>query len=140
MFDQKVTQEKIAEIQKKVAEFRSEDTESAKELRALDAIVRINDVNTDLMGGVVETMQSNVNNVGRIINTLNIFLDEIKYLHEHIGELYKIIYELAPDYEIIETMAETAAERKAMCDAYMNHGEWGNADTVTEHEKRNQQN
>ena len=140
MFDQKVTQEKIAEIQKRVAEFRSEDTESAKELRALDAIVRINDVNTDLMGGVVETMQSNVNNVGRIINTLNIFLDEIKYLHEHIGELYKIIYELAPDYEIIETMAETAAERKAMCDAYMNHGEWGNADTVTEHEKRNQQN
>ena len=140
MFDQKVTQEKIAEIQKRVAEFHSEDTESAKELRALDAIVRINDVNTDLMGGVVETMQSNVNNVGRIINTLNIFLDEIKYLHEHIGELYKIIYELAPDYEIIETMAETAAERKAMCDAYMNHGEWGNADTVTEHEKRNQQN
>ena len=140
MFDQKVTQEKIAEIQKRVAEFRSEDTESAKELRALDAIVRINDVNTDLMGGVVETMQSNVNNVGRIINTLNFFLDEIEHLHEHIGELYKIIYELAPDYEIIETMAETAAERKAMCDAYMNHGEWGNADTVTEHEKRNQQN
>ena len=138
MFDQKVTQEKIAEIQKRVAEFHPEDTESAKELRALDAIVRINDVNNDLMGGVVETMQSNANNVDRIINTLNVFLDEIKYLHEHIRELYKIIHELAPDYEIIETMAETDEERRALCDAYMNHGEWDNAET--EHEKRNQQN
>lgn len=138
MFDQKVTQEKIAEIQKRIAEFNPEITESTKELQALDAIVRINDVNTDLIGGVVETMQSNVNNVGRIINTLNVFLDEIKYLHEHIRELYKIIHELAPDYEIIETMAETAEERAAMCNAYMNHGEWSNAADDTEHEKRDQ--
>lgn len=50
--------------------------------------------------------------------------EQIKSLNEHIENLYSIIYKIAPDMEIIETMAETEDEEQAYIDKYMNHGEY----------------
>ena len=48
----------------------------------------------------------------------------VEYQEERINTLYDIIYKLAPELEIIETMAETEDEEQAYIDKYMNHGEY----------------
>ena len=48
----------------------------------------------------------------------------VEYKEERINTLYDIIYKLAPELEIIETMAETEDEEQAYIDKYMNHGEY----------------
>ena len=135
MFNQEKIQKEMEELHKSIKETAAENI---TEMQLLDAIIRINTANTDIMSGVVEIMQSTANNMGRMLRVHDSYIEAIKHLQEHVRELYKIIHELAPDYEIIETMAETAEERAAMCNAYMNHGEWSNAADDTEHEKRDQ--
>ena len=132
MFDQKKIQKVAEEILKSI----ETSPENYSEMQALGDIARAININTALIAGTVEMMQTNANNMSRVLDTLDFCVEEIKHLHEHINELYKIIYELAPEYELIETMAESAEERRAMCDAYMNHGDYGNAAATTEHEKR----
>lgn len=135
MFDQRKIHKEMDELHKGITKTSAENI---TEMQLLDAIIRINTANTDIMSGIVEIMQSTADNMVRMLKVHDSYVEEIKHLHEHVEELYKIIYELAPDYEIIETMAETAEERAAMCNAYMNHGEWSNAADDTEHEKRDQ--
>lgn len=125
MFDRKRMQEEASEIFKSVSETAPEDY---TETRALMDAVRSISINSELIGGTVELMHSNLASMESVIELIG-------QLKEHIETLYKIIYELAPDYEIIETMAESDEERRALCDAYMNHGEWSNSKTETEHEK-----
>lgn len=132
MFDQK----KIQKVAEEILKSTETSPENYSEMQALGDIARAININTALIAGTVEMMQTNAKNMGRALDNLDFCVEEIKHLHEHINELYKIIYELAPDYEIIETMAESDAERRAMCDAYMNHGDYGNAAAATEHEKR----
>lgn len=134
MFDQKKVMEELEEIKKSL----ETSPENYSEMQGLGDVVRAVNVNAALIAGVVGPMQTYTSNMAGVMKNIDLCVEEIKHLHEHISELYKIIYELAPDYEIIETMAETDEERRAMCDAYMNHGEWSNAADDTEHEKRDQ--
>ena len=55
------------------------------------------------------------------IETLSTILDVLKHQEERIEMLIDIIHELAPEYEIIETAAETDEERQEMVNKYMNH-------------------
>ena len=47
---------------------------------------------------------------------------------ERISALTDVVYELAPEYEIIDAMAESPEERQEMLGRYMNH----NFDYLTE--------
>ena len=131
MFDQKKIQKIAEEILKSI----ETSPENYSEMQGLGDVVRAASINAMLIGGVVELMQTNADNVAGIMNNIDFCVEEIKHLHEHISELYKIIYELAPEYEIIETMADSDEERRAMCDAYMKHRDYGNAAAAAEHEK-----
>lgn len=51
-------------------------------------------------------------------------LDVINHQEERINRLYDALYAIAPDIEIIETLAETEEERQEMISRYMNHGEY----------------
>ncbi len=42
---------------------------------------------------------------------------------ERISALTKVVYELAPEYEIIETMADSEEERRDLLARYMNHND-----------------
>lgn len=133
MFDQKRIQKEANEIAKSVSETAPKNNTEVQELtytemQALTDMVRMVNINSKLISGVVEQMQASLANEGHMI-------EQIGQLHEHIKTLYKIIDDLAPEYKIIETMAETEEERRAMCDAYMNHGDYATSTTDTEHEK-----
>ena len=42
---------------------------------------------------------------------------------ERISALTEVVYELAPEYEIIETMADSEEERRDLLARYMNHND-----------------
>lgn len=132
MYDREKIQRETDEIIRRTSETAPGNY---TEMQGLIDAVSVISVNSELIKGVVGLMQSNVDNMTNIIKTLDFCYKEIDHLYEHVKELYKIIHELAPDYEIIETMAESADERHAMCNAYMNHAEWTNSGGETEHEK-----
>ena len=48
----------------------------------------------------------------------------IKQQQEQTNNLYDILYKIAPDLEIIETMADSEEELQEYIDKYMNHGEY----------------
>ena len=50
--------------------------------------------------------------------------DILEYQEQRISVLYEILYKLAPELEIIETMAETEEEEQTYIDKYMNHGNY----------------
>ena len=108
----------LSELYKSIKETATEDYSAP---RAMSDAVRLLDADLAIVGEGVEILQFCVS--------------QIISLHDHVRELYRIIDELAPEYTIIETMAETEEERRAMCDAYMNHGVYATSTTDTEHEK-----
>ena len=55
---------------------------------------------------------------------LNRLRDIIENQNERIETLSHILHEIAPEYEVIETMAETDDERTEMVERYMNHNDY----------------
>ena len=49
--------------------------------------------------------------------------EAIKELHEHISALYGLVYRIAPELEIIDSMTEDTEERDRLTDLYLNHRE-----------------
>ena len=48
----------------------------------------------------------------------------IQHQDDRISMLCEMIYKLAPDLEIIETMADSVDEEQKMIERYMNHGNY----------------
>lgn len=51
-------------------------------------------------------------------------LDIIDAQEKRIEDLQDTVYRIAPEIEIIDTLADSESERQALTDAYMNHGEF----------------
>ena len=68
----------------------------------------------EFAGGIVSTNEATSDALSKIIEVLT-------QQEERIEMLTNIIYELAPEYEIIETAADTDEERREMVNRYMNH-------------------
>lgn len=60
----------------------------------------------------------------RLSKNLDRALKIIEHQNERISMLSDIVYKLAPDIEIIETMAENPEEEADMIAKYMNHGRY----------------
>lgn len=58
---------------------------------------------------------------GRILGILEGLAHAIDNQGERIDMLTQIMHEIAPDWELIATMAETDDERRSMISKYMNH-------------------
>ena len=56
--------------------------------------------------------------------TLNKMCDILEYQEQRISALYETIFKIAPELEIIETMAETEEEQQEYIEKYMNHGSY----------------
>lgn len=51
-------------------------------------------------------------------------LELIEHQNERIEKLSNLLYKLAPEVDIIETLAESPEEETDMIDRYMNHGRY----------------
>jgi hypothetical protein len=51
---------------------------------------------------------------------LNALIETVKAQQERITELERVVYDLAPEFEIIETMADSEEERRELLDSYLN--------------------
>ena len=63
-------------------------------------------------------------NTEQLSKNLDRVLKIIEHQNEMISMLNDIVYKLAPDIEIIETMAENPEEEADMIAKYMNHGKY----------------
>ena len=74
------------------------------------------------------------NNVDRTISQMvdtqkdliEIVWKQMRYiheLHEHVGELYTLIFRIAPEIELIDCIAESEEDREMMMDLYLNRNE-----------------
>lgn len=63
---------------------------------------------------------------------LNALIETVKAQQERIAELERVVYDLAPEFEIIETMADSEKERRELLDSYLNlnknYAEGGNGE------------
>lgn len=57
------------------------------------------------------------------IKQIAVLFSIIERQEERIAELSRIVYELAPEYEVIETMSNSDEERRCLVNRYMNHCE-----------------
>lgn len=78
--------------------------------------------------GVPSLILEAIDNLNKTVQAQQDFIlflaKSITQQSEHIGELYQLIHKIAPELEIIETMADTAEEEKEYLDKYMNHGDY----------------
>ena len=51
-------------------------------------------------------------------------LDIIEHQEQRINRLYDIVYQLAPDLEIIQILSKTEEDQQELINKYMNHGEY----------------
>ena len=61
--------------------------------------------------------------IGRLIDNQNRLAELIKGLQESIKDIRHSVYELAPELEIIDTLADDPEERERMIEIYMNHND-----------------
>lgn len=78
--------------------------------------------------GTTKAILEAINNLSETVQAQQDFIlflaKSITQQAEHISALYQLIHKIAPELEIIETMAETAEEEKEYLDKYMNHGDY----------------
>lgn len=73
-------------------------------------------------------------NIPQLIYTLRKFAETEEYLQricdlfehqeERIKMLYELLYKIAPELEIIETLADTEEQEREYIEKYMNHGDY----------------
>ena len=72
--------------------------------------------------------EKRLNDILEAVNSHTEFISEllkmVKFQREQIERLTDTVYKIAPELDVIETMAETAEEEKEYLDKYMNHGEY----------------
>lgn len=68
-----------------------------------------------------EASQSEI--LQRAIAILTMMQKHMEAQEERISALTEVVYELAPEYEIIETMADSEEERRDLLARYMNHND-----------------
>ena len=56
--------------------------------------------------------------------TLKRICDILEYQEQRISALYELLYKIAPELEIIETLAETEEKEQEYIEKYMNHGNY----------------
>ena len=56
--------------------------------------------------------------------TIKGICDILEYQEQRISTLYELLYKIAPELEIIETMTESEDEQQAYIEKYMNHGNY----------------
>lgn len=73
--------------------------------------------------------EKRLNDISEAVNANTEFISEllkmVKFQREQIERLTDTVYKIAPELDIIETMAETPEEEAELIDRYMNHNsEW----------------
>ena len=92
---------------------------TAKNLERLSFTEQI----TEIVNQQNKVINENTGTLDVIVDQLNRMADLLKDQSEHITALYEIIYKLAPEYEIIETMADSEEEEQKLLARYMNHND-----------------
>lgn len=69
-------------------------------------------------------MISMVLKVQALEDTIEAMKEIIKMLLQHIDGLNDTLFDIAPDVEIIDAIADSEEERQEMLEQYMNHGNY----------------
>ena len=71
-----------------------------------------------ILNGITETANAHTKLIGKLLGMIEV-------QHEKIERLTDVVYKIAPDLDLIETLAETPEEETELIDRYMNHNsEW----------------
>lgn len=88
-----------------------------KDLKA--ETISVADAIQQLMNDSIDTSDE----IHRIIGLISDLTSIIDRQNDRISQLTDIIYDLAPEYEVIETMAADEAEKREILSRYMNRNE-----------------
>lgn len=78
---------------------------------------------TELLRDLTEEGKGQTETISRIISLISGIAEIIENQDERISQLSEVVYALAPEYEVIETMSADEEEKTELLARYMNRNE-----------------